>query len=132
MSYRVVVTREDGQWLADVPDLEGAHTYASTLRKLDQYVREVIAMAADLPDDAMAGLDLSYEYHLGDDQLDARIQRIRKNREQVEQAQRELRDEIADALMSLTASGSIHLSQRDAAHLVGLSHQRVSQIAKEA
>jgi len=34
-TYRVVITREDGQWLADVPSLEGAHTYAGSLPALD-------------------------------------------------------------------------------------------------
>jgi predicted RNase H-like HicB family nuclease len=27
-AYRVVVNREDGQWLADVPELPGMHTSA--------------------------------------------------------------------------------------------------------
>ena len=52
-TYRVVVTREDGHWLADVPSLEGAHTYARSLPTLDQAVREVVVLAADLPDEAM-------------------------------------------------------------------------------
>lgn len=38
--YRVVVTREDGAWLADVPGLDGAHTYAHTPPALDRAVRE--------------------------------------------------------------------------------------------
>jgi predicted RNase H-like HicB family nuclease len=41
-AYRVVVTREDSHWLADVPELQGAHTYARSLPTLDQAVREVI------------------------------------------------------------------------------------------
>lgn len=52
-TFRVVVTREDGQWLADVPGLTGAHTYARSLPSLDQAVREVVVLAADLPDEAM-------------------------------------------------------------------------------
>jgi predicted RNase H-like HicB family nuclease len=44
-AYRVVVTREDGRWLADVPGLEGAHTYARSLPALDQAVREVVVLA---------------------------------------------------------------------------------------
>ena len=52
--YRVVVTREDGHWLADVPSLEGAHTYARSLPTLDQAVREVVVLAADLPDEVGA------------------------------------------------------------------------------
>jgi hypothetical protein len=54
-TYRVIITREDGLWLADVPSLQGAHTYARSLPALDQAVREVVVLAADLPDDAMPG-----------------------------------------------------------------------------
>jgi hypothetical protein len=57
-TYRVVVTRENGHWLADVPALQGAHTYARSLPALDQAVREVVVLAADLPDEAMPGLVL--------------------------------------------------------------------------
>jgi len=38
-AFRVVVTREDDQWLADMPDLPGAHTYARSLPSLDQAFR---------------------------------------------------------------------------------------------
>lgn len=60
-TYRVVVAREDGRWLADVPALAGAHTYARSLPALDQAIREVVVLAADLPDEAMPGLVLDYE-----------------------------------------------------------------------
>ncbi|MFD7161172.1 hypothetical protein ACFV9C_41765 [Kribbella sp. NPDC059898] len=66
VTYRVHVTHEDGQWLADVPQLEGAHTYARSLAALDRYIREVIVLAADLPDDAMDSLDLDYTYNVAD------------------------------------------------------------------
>ena len=59
-SYRVVVTREHDRWLADVPDLQGAHTYARSLPGLDQAVREVVVLAADLPDAAMPDIELDY------------------------------------------------------------------------
>jgi hypothetical protein len=48
-TYRAIITREDGHWLADVPSLPGAHTYARSLPTLDQAVREVVVLAADLP-----------------------------------------------------------------------------------
>lgn len=57
--YRVVVTREDDAWLADVPELPGAHTYARTLPALDQAVREVVVLAADRPDEDMPTLRLT-------------------------------------------------------------------------
>ncbi len=79
-TYRVVVTREDGRWLADVPSLEGAHTYARSLPTLDQAVREVVVLAADLPDEAMPSLVLDYDYHTGDASLDATAREVRQLR----------------------------------------------------
>ncbi|SHG04798.1 type II toxin-antitoxin system HicB family antitoxin [Streptoalloteichus hindustanus] len=61
-AYTVVVTRENGTRLADVPELQGAHTYARTLPELDQYVREVIGLAADLPEEAVPDLRVDYEH----------------------------------------------------------------------
>ena len=60
--YRVVVTREDGAWLADVPELEGAPTHTRTLPALDRAVREVIVMAVDRPDEDMPLLHLTYDW----------------------------------------------------------------------
>ena len=60
-TYRVITTRDDGHWPADVPSLRGAHTYARSLPALDQAVREVVVLAADLPDEAMPGLGLEFE-----------------------------------------------------------------------
>lgn len=60
-SYRVRVTQEDGAWLAEIPDLEGGHTYARTLAGLDRAVREVIVLADDLPDEAIPDLVLEWD-----------------------------------------------------------------------
>jgi hypothetical protein len=60
VSYRVVVTRDDTRWLAEVPELSGAHACAGPLRTLDRDVREAVVMAAELP-----GPELGYEYRLG-------------------------------------------------------------------
>jgi predicted RNase H-like HicB family nuclease len=130
VSYRVVVTREGAQWLADVPELEGAHTYANSLRKLDQYVREVIVLAGDLPDEAMPTLDLEYDYRLGDEQLDARVRDIRARRVEVEELRRRLEEETEGIIGMTRASNLVVLSQRDLAELIGLSHQRVSQLSR--
>lgn len=61
MTYLVEITRdESGVWLANVPALDGAHTDAVDRNQLDVNVREVIALAEDLPDGAEAGLELTY------------------------------------------------------------------------
>ena len=119
---------EGGHWLADVPGFQGARTYARSLPALDQAVREVIVLAADLPDAAMPGLRLDFLYHTGDPELDSTALEVRRLRRQA--------DELAAAAartgevaMQLVARG---LSVRDVAALLGISPQRVSQLTARA
>lgn len=60
MTYTVHINREDGTWLADVPAVSGAHTFARTLDELVQSVREVIVLMDDLPDEAQVDIDLHH------------------------------------------------------------------------
>lgn len=126
-TYRVVVTRERDAWLADVPELEGTHTFARNLPGLDQSVREVIAMVEDLPDGAEAGLKIAYEYHTGDPKLDEAAAQLRAMRDRVRiEEQRVARQtvELAKEMVSVHA-----MSVRDAAALIGVAPQRISQVA---
>jgi hypothetical protein len=61
-----------------VPPLEGAHTYPRSLPALDQAVREVIVLAADLPDEAMPELTLDYPFNAGDPELDTTALEVRR------------------------------------------------------
>jgi hypothetical protein len=90
--------------------LPGAHTYARSLPSLDQAVREVVVLAADLPDEAMPELVLDYDYHTGDPELDATALEVRRLRRQADRG----------------------LSVRDVAALLGISPQRVSQLTAKA
>jgi predicted RNase H-like HicB family nuclease/DNA-binding CsgD family transcriptional regulator len=128
-TYRVVVTREDGQWLADVPSLEGAHTYARSLPSLDQAVREVVVLAADLPDEAIPALRLDYEYHTGDANLDTTAREVRQLRREAEELAAAAAARTSRAAAELVARG---LSVRDVAALLGISPQRVSQLTAQA
>ncbi|WP_203924391.1 type II toxin-antitoxin system HicB family antitoxin [Rugosimonospora africana] len=128
-TYRVDVIREDGSWLADVPDLQGVHTWARNLPTLDRSVREVIALAEDLPDGAEDGLRLDYEYNIGDPELNAITARLRAERERIQKAERELAEATAAAAGRLV--GDAALSVRDAATLLAVSPQRVSQVAPQ-
>jgi hypothetical protein len=125
MSYRVVVTREDRAWLADVPELAGAHTYARTLPALDKAIREVVVLAADLPDDAMADLGLDYDYRTGDAELDAATAEIRELRARADELSTLAADRTAATAAALVATG---LGVRDVAALLRISPQRVSQL----
>jgi predicted RNase H-like HicB family nuclease len=128
-AYRVVVTREDGQWLADVPELQGAHTYARSLPSLDQAVREAVVLAADLPDEAMPDLVLDYDYHTGDPDLDATALEVRRLRRQADELAATAASRTGQAAAQLVARG---LSVRDVAALLGISPQRVSQLTARA
>lgn len=65
-TYRVRVSREGSGWLADVADLQGAHTFARNLAGLERSVREVIVLADDLPEVAMPDLALEWDYRTDD------------------------------------------------------------------
>ena len=125
--YRVVVTREGGNWLADVSGVQGAHTYARTLPKLDAYVREAIALVKDLPAGAEADLRLDYEVHTGDPVIDKESAELRAAREGLRREERELTKRTERLARQLRRNWSV----RDTAHLLGVSMQRVSQIVPE-
>ncbi len=119
-SFPVVVTREANVWLADVPALDGAHTWAKSLPSLERSVREAVVLAADLPDEMIPEIELDFEYHTGDDEVDATAAELR-----------ELRGKLVDRTATLASQLSAQgLSTRDIAALLGISFQRVSQILR--
>jgi len=128
-TYRVIVTREGSTWLADVPELPAAHTFARTLPALDRAVREVVVLAADLPDEAMPSLALEYDYHTGNTDLDAETAQVRALRRQAEHLAEEASASTAAAARHLVTNG---VSVRDAATLLGVSPQRISQLTGQS
>ena len=125
-TYRVVVTREDDAWLADVPDLPSTHTWAKNLPGLDRSVREAIALVENLPDGAEPGLSLVYSYDIGDSELNAVTAHLRAERERIQHEERQLAAQTAAVAAQLTERS---MSVRDAATLLAVSPQRISQLA---
>ena len=122
-TYRVTVTREGQSWLADVPGLAGTHTWARNLPALDRAVREAIALTEGLPEGAEPGLEVEYTYRTGDADLDAEV---RAERARIAAAERALvirTQALAEQIV--THRG---LSVRDAAELLKVSPQRISQV----
>ncbi|TCC43072.1 type II toxin-antitoxin system HicB family antitoxin [Kribbella sindirgiensis] len=128
-TYEVHVSREGDHWLADVPDLEGTQTYASNLTALDRYVREIVVLAADLPASKAADLTLHWSYDLGD-QLVQQANALRAEREELAVKEKQLERETRELATKLTRD--LGLSVRDAGPLLGISHQRVSQLRSSA
>lgn len=122
--YEVVVTREDSDWLADVPTIAGAHTFARSLESLLRSVREVIVLMDDLPDEAQVNLVVRYE--VDDDLVVAAADLGRRRREHAAR-EAELIGQTAALAQELVAKDH---SVRDTAALLNITPGRVSQLVR--
>jgi hypothetical protein len=133
MRHRVLVRRdpEDARfWLADVEGLPGAHTSSRSLSTLERYVREVIVLAADLPDEADEQIQLDFVYQTGDVEIDAETERLRRLRAQTAAASRELAEKTSELARRLVTER--RFSVREAATLLAVSPARVDQMVRSA
>jgi DNA-directed RNA polymerase specialized sigma subunit len=132
-TYQVHVRRdpEDARfWLADVNGLPGAHTSSRSLATLDGYVREVIVLSADLPDEADETLVLEWHYHTGDAEVDTEAERLRLLRAQLEESSRDLNERTARLARRLVSDA--RLSVREAAAVLGVSPARIDQLVQRS
>ncbi|HTD58944.1 MAG TPA: type II toxin-antitoxin system HicB family antitoxin [Solirubrobacteraceae bacterium] len=128
---------ESGNWIAAVPALRGVHTHARTLASLRTYLQDAIALWLEV-DRLDAGernpqIDregISVELRV---KLPAPVRRAtdsaRLLRERAKSAEAAAATSTRDAARALVGIG---LSRRDAAELLGLSHQRVDQVLRSA
>jgi predicted RNase H-like HicB family nuclease len=122
LRYRVIIQRdESGAWIAHVPAIRGCHTYGRTLEQARTRIRE----ALDLWVDDAAAADLRFEILLPARSKE-QIRRARVARQRSADAQRTASTVTRRAAVDLTER--LGLSLRDAAELLGLSHQRVQQL----
>ncbi len=132
-SYQVRVRRdpEDARfWLADVEGLDGAHTSSRSLATLDRYVREVVVLAADLPDAAEDDLSLSWTYDTGDPEVDREAERLRSRRAELDAANEDLAAHTGELARRLVTEEG--LSVRDTAALLSISPARIDQLVRRA
>jgi len=130
--YRVVVRRDPDDarfWLADVAGLEGAHTSSRSLATLDRYVREVIVLVDELPDDAEDQLELEWDYRTGDSAMDKEARRLRSARAALDEAHRALAEDTAQLASKLVVERGF--SVREAAALLAVSPARVDQLVRK-
>jgi hypothetical protein len=115
--YTVAVARdEDGLWVATVKGLAGVHSQARTLAALGDRVREAIAAAG-----APAGvLHMAYPK-----EVSAPVLVADRARNEAARAAKVAQAKTLEAVRELKKRG---LSVRDAAHLIGVSFQRVQQL----
>jgi predicted RNase H-like HicB family nuclease len=125
LHYDVDVTREDGTWLASVPALPGAHTYARTLPQLDSYLREVIGLTENYRDDVLPQLQLALYIDTGDAEIDHEAAGIRHDRAELDHRRDEVEQRTRRAVCHLRERG---YSLRDTGRMLGISYQRAQQL----
>jgi predicted RNase H-like HicB family nuclease len=106
-------------WNVRIEGLDGCHTYGRSLRQAQTRIREALAVWLDREPD---GLSIR-------DQLPKRFaemaRRAQQARAEADRAGTNAQEQTAKAVRALTQQG---LSRRDAAELLGISHQRVQQL----
>ena len=120
--YEVVLERDgSGRWLAHVPSVAGCHTHGRTLAQTRERIREALTLWVENADTA----ELVEKLRLPEGAL-AEIRRSRLARSRAARARGGAPAAAGEAARMLV--GDLGLSVRDAAALLGLSHQRVQQL----
>ena len=111
-------------WMADIEGLP-VHTWGRSLAKVKQYAVEALALHLDVPEDEVSG-----RITFRRPQLPAPVL---ESLEQADTAKTDAEGAAARAAEAKAAAAralvrDAHLSMRDAAEVLGLSHQRVQQL----
>lgn len=124
-TYRVHVSREDDLWVSVVEGLPGGATDTEHFADVEDEVRDLVAGLTDTGPDSF-----SLELHLeqGGREYTPVVARLR---EQEENARRAIEQRDASRRVAVTAMRNANLSYRAIAEVLGLSHQRVAQLARE-
>jgi predicted RNase H-like HicB family nuclease len=125
-TYTARCQRAEGWWAISVPELRGVETQARRLDKVEATVRDAIALFLDVPQDSF---DIRIEPVLPRD-LQKRVGRVRKVRDEVEVLQRQAATDSAEVAADLVRRA--HLTVREAGRVLGISHQRVAQLLRTA
>ena len=124
MSYSVTYERgEDGYWTASVKEVAGCHTQGRSLEQAQSRIREALSLFVE---DAESAELVSF-YKLPKDVGSAlrRAVSIRRKAEALESAAAK---QLTEVVAQLRAN---NVSVRDASAMLGLSHQRIQQIAHQ-
>ena len=123
-TYQATARRSGTWWAVEVPQVPGAHTQGRNLKEAEQMAREAVALLLDVEEDQVL-IDLHPELPQATADILADFQARRVAREDAESAERTAQETAARALKEAG------LSVRDAGAVLGISHQRIAQLAPE-
>lgn len=119
---------DDGWWVSRIPSVKGVHSNGRTIEEARRRVREALAIATDEGWDERKAMsvELVDEIHLSPGAKRALHERARAL-EELQEVARDLERTTEDAIRELLEG--MGLGVRDVAAFLGLSHQRVQQLA---
>lgn len=117
---------ESPYWLAELVEEQRCHTFGRTLAQVREMIRDAVATWYDVDRDSF---DLRFEVVLPGSVVTQAAQ-VRARHQQLRSAEREVVSDLRATARRLT--GEFGLSMRDAADLLGVSHQRVAQLVRQA
>jgi predicted RNase H-like HicB family nuclease len=120
-TYVAVYERDadDDAWNVHIQGLDGCQTYGRSLRQAQSRIREALALWLERDPQQLVIRDELPPA------LSAVADNVARARREAERAGTKAQEETLKAVKRLTDLG---LSRRDAAELLGLSHQRVQQL----
>jgi predicted RNase H-like HicB family nuclease len=116
---------QSGVWLAEIEEIPQVHTYGRTLGKARQYLADALALWLNEPIDKLKDR-IEYRPAALNPTLLKKVHEAIAAREIAEGATNAAGELMTTAAQALTADAK--LSLRDAAELLGISHQRVQQL----
>jgi predicted RNase H-like HicB family nuclease len=114
-----------GQWLVEVDELPEVHTFGRTLGKAREYLLDALALWLNEPVAAVKDL-VTFRQPSLPEEVERTVDMALAEREIAEAATRVAADFTQQASIQLVTNA--RMSMRDAAEILGLSHQRVQQL----
>lgn len=111
-------------WNVWVEGFPGVHTFGRRLAQARVNAREALALWLDAGE---SSLEIRDDIRLPEEAQEA-VEELEAAREQFQAARRKVAASTARAVRALTEAG---VSMRDMGELLGLSHQRISQVAAD-
>lgn len=118
---------EDGNWLAEIEEIPQVHTFGRTLSRTRAYIRDALGLW--LQSDDPAKLHINERFDVMPTDLTALVFEAGESRTRASELS--VRAQQLTAVAANRLVNEVGLSTRDAAELLGVSHQRIHQLLQE-
>ena len=123
--YQVEAVRSGDWWAITVPDLRGVFSQAKRLNQVEATAREAIAMMLDIDESEVGPVDVQVQ---PPDEVVGLLDELHHSVSVAEEASAAAATARREAAKLLRDAG---FPMRDIGHLLGVSHQRISQILSQ-